>query len=232
MRRLQARAAVSGPRDTQPRAAVGQCSCGAPIPPNIFTPPPVAMPPMAGNSVDVNAYMAWLRARGGNANPQGDCCIPYVDALRDRLLMSVIASGTAAAPYTSIGAGTPAAPGAVVPFTVNSTRGWFDVWYIAVRSRLTADGTPNTTFIVTPPTLQDCPAPTSVIPSDGLNWSTDPIGAGDGCCMGVPFRAIIGASVNGESTPLTINVQSIGAASSAQVSVWGFPHRNNVCISP
>lgn len=210
----------------------GPAGCGCvptgPVPPVIYTPPPDGTPrapryptpdilwPKSMRDIDGNPQTAydWYAAQMAANGDYG--CVPYVDAVRDCIMMLPVSSGTP----VSVGAG------ASTLLTIGPTRGWLDSFYFDIVALNPATGlsVDPASFRITPPRVSDCPQPADTTPQRGTFNA-----AIDGCCCGRPLRAIIGRSIDNEAMTLTFTNDGI-ATVSVQAIVRGFPHARSLCL--
>ena len=189
---------------------------GPTVPPGTTVPTAVPiMPP--GTAQTPNGYQNdpnWLAyARAGYGN---QLCVPYKDAIRDCLFMKTVAS-----PLTAVGIG------ATVNVDLSPAQGWFDMYYIDVMA-YGVDGVAvgPTAFNMTIPTVVGCPTNAC---DTGLPINRSFFTAGDACCCGRPFRAIVPATSQG--TPLRTAVTNLSpAAITVQVIGRGFCQSTRICV--
>lgn len=171
----------------------------------IMLPGPQQMP----QNLDPAAWDAYQRATG-------QMCIPYKDAIRDCLLMTMMATAP-----TAVGIG------ATVNVDYSPTIGWADIYYIDVVAWLTGgiDAGPDA-FNMVRPIVLGCPTP--------VCDSGQPINrhfydvANGGCCCGKPFRAIV--QQTSVAQPLRAVVTNLNAAAiTVQILYRGFCNGSRIC---
>jgi hypothetical protein len=227
-RAIQPRAVVGQRREQQKNANVGACvgcsqppgNCGC-VP--LSGPAPMIVPPIGidaiprkllGNSGELGPAADWYTANvRGNPYP----CVPYADAVRDRLLMTPVTSG---APVTVAIGATSAA------INIAPTRGWFDAFYfdISVLDPATGLAVDPASYRITPPRVADCPQPFDTAAQRGTFWRAED------CCAGIPFRAFIGRTTDGEQLSFTLTNDGIGSVS-VQAMVRGWGHARSLCLT-
>lgn len=183
---------------------VGGCTCGGG--PRQFIPPP-------------STYPASFADDRGNLNmsfpaPQ---YAPYVDSQQDERCMTPVSSG---APQT-------VAAGASATITIGPTRGMLDGYYLKIVALNPATGleVDPASYRITPPRVADCPQPCDSTAMRGAFYR----GGGD-CCLGCPWRAIIGRNADGEAMTFTFTNDGV-ASVSVQAVVRGYCYARNLCIA-
>lgn len=198
---------------------VGDCGCGggagcvrgAPGG-GVYMPtlPPEGQFPANFKQSDWDAY----KAAGGPQGLYG--CVPYQDAARDGLLMSMVQSDP-----------TTIAAGVTTNIDVQALNGWVDGYYLDISVRTAAGAAlPPEAISLTPPRNVGCPVPacTRDVATSGRFFRSD-----QGCCLGKPYRSILTEQANG--TPLRAAVTNHTAADAiVQITVRGFCVSTRVCV--
>lgn len=233
-RREQAKASIGEPRREKQKASIGQCSgCSA-------TPDQCACVPGTGVGSGLpvpSTFPSAMMGANGAAGVAADYvanlgprlpCIPYKDAIRDCLMMSVFPSN---GPLP--GGGTLIAAGATATITIEATRGLVDGWYFDIVFT-TAGGAPvpATGFAMTKPRVADCPVPCGDAAVNAAFYqatTTGTTGGGDGCCCGRPWRGIFGRDTDGEAVTFDVT-NNTAADAEVYAMIRGFCHQRNLCI--
>lgn len=187
-----------------PAHNVGGCSCGGG--PRVFIPPPSSFP----------ASFADDQGRLNMSFPAPSFA-PYVDSTQDERCMTPVSSGAPQA----------VAAGASATITIGPTRGMLDGYYIKIVALNPATGleVDPASYRITPPRVADCPQPCDSTAMRGAFYR----GSGD-CCLGCPWRAIIGRNSDGEAMTFTFTNDGI-AAVTVQAVVRGYCYARSLCIA-
>lgn len=174
------------------------------------TPPPLGAELPAGPAFNAQMWNQYV------ANFRNMRCVPYEDAVRDGLMMSIVQSDP-----TTIAAGVTA------NVDIQALNGWVDGYYLDISARTAAGAAlPPEAISLTPPRNVGCPVPacTRDVATSGRFFRSD-----QGCCLGKPYRSILTEQANG--TPLRAAVTNHTAADAIiQIAVRGFCVSTRVCV--
>jgi hypothetical protein len=175
------------------------------------SPPPLGMELPAGPAFNAGMWQQW--AAQGFAQMR---CIPYEDAVRDGLMMSMVQSDRVTI-----------AAGATAPVDIQALNGWVDGYYFDIMlSTVAGAALPAESASITPPRNVGCPVPacTRDVPTSARFFRSD-----DGCCLGKPYRSILTETANG--TPFRTAVTNHTAADMVvQTIVRGFCINTRICV--
>lgn len=172
--------------------------------------PPAGQYPANFKPADWREYLA-AGGPGGMFN-----CVPYQDAIRDGLMMSMVQSDP-----------TTIATGVTSNIDIQALNGWVDGYYLDISARTAAGvALPPEAVSLTPPRNVGCPVPacTRDVATSGRFFRSD-----QGCCLGKPYRSILTEQSNG--TPLRAAVTNHTAADAiVQIVVRGFCISTRICV--
>jgi hypothetical protein len=178
--------------------------------PTIATPPPLGMQLPTGPAFSAQMWADYV-ARFSSLR-----CVPYEDAIRDGLLMSMAQSDE-----------TAIAAGATANVDIQVENGWMDGYYFDISAVTDVGGAVVPEGVsMTPPRNVGCPVPacTRDVPTNSRFFRSD-----DGCCLGKPYRSILTETANG--TPFRTAVTNNTAAPIVvQTIVRGFCTNTRVCV--